>query len=256
MLLGYLLAEGYDDIELIGGILKRKGLKRIIQLDDLYNYWSSSNIIPEKFPYKGDLTKRVPVPAFFQNDKFSIAIQCTEGNLSKAAQNFKSTLINNPDLCEQMTGIGIVSDADTDAKATLTKIKKLFNDLFKLPDTCGTILNSSPQAGVFLFPNNKDNGTMEKILLQCAKDVYIEILVQANEYVENINKSKTKFDRKLFDKPAGKNKAVIGCISNILNPGKAVQVSIEKNDWVCDKTIANTELSKLNDFLVKLFKLT
>lgn len=257
MLLGCLLTEGYDDIELIGGILKCKGLKRIKEVKDVFNYWSLSNLIPTSYPYKGDLTKRVPTPAFFQNDKFSIAIQCVEGGSSAMAKYYEnSMIINSPDLSKDMIGVGIIGDADTDATATFKTIKKSFNDLLKLPDTCGTILSGSPQTGVFLFPDNTNSGTMERVLLGCAKEMYTNILNQAQLYIENIDKSDIQFDRKHFNKPAGKEKATVGCISNILKPGKSVQVSIEDNDWVCSNTIEKTELSKLNDFLVKLFQLT
>jgi len=39
-------------------------------------------------------------------------------------------------------------------------------------------------------------------------------------------------DNEDFRKPAGKKKATAGCISSILKPGKAIQVSIQDNGWL------------------------
>lgn len=250
---GYLLVEGYDDVELIGGILKSKDIIRVQQKSNLLDYWSP--IIPISFPYKGDLTKRIPVPAFFQNDEFSVAIHCVEGGPPDMARKWRFTLENVPEIKQQMVGIGIIGDADADVTSTFNIIKNLFADILQLPDTCGEISNDTPRTGVFLFPDNQNSGTIEKVLLRCAENTYSEILSRAQQYIQSVDQNVTGFDRNQFDKPAGKEKATIGCISNILKPGKAVQVSIQDNNWVCRQTIENTDLSKLNIFITELLQM-
>lgn len=255
MRLGYILVEGYDDVGVIGGILKDNGLQRILKKKNVFEYWIP--IIPKEFPYRDDLTKRVPVPAFFQDANISIAIHCAEGNYNKMAQDFRNTLITTiPNLKKDMVGIGIIGDADSDVSKTFDEVKISFNGLLLLPDTCGTISNGNPNTGVYLFPDNVNNGTLEKVLLMCAKESYKEILDQATLYISNVDNKLTRFDRIQFDKPAGKEKATIGCISNILRPGYSTQVSISQDNWVCKQSIESTDLSKLKKFLLELLQLS
>lgn len=252
---GYLLVEGYDDVELIGGILRNKNIKRVRDIKNLFDRWRP--IIPKSYPYKGDLTKRIPAPAFFQNDDLSIAIHCSEGGPPNMAKTWRLTFIdNNPEIKELLIGIGIISDADNNITSTFNLIKTEFTGILQLPDKCGEISSGVPKTGVFLFPDNLNNGTVEKILLKCAENTYPEILSRAQQYVLDVDKNVTGFDKTSLNKPAGKEKATVGCISNILKPGKAVQVSIQDNDWVCSHTIKNTELSKLNVFITELFQIT
>ena len=68
---GYLVVEGPHDIEFVGCLLKKvHKLKRIVKNNELDPYWNL--IIPKTFPPDGDLRKRMPVPAFFQNDNLQL----------------------------------------------------------------------------------------------------------------------------------------------------------------------------------------
>jgi hypothetical protein len=253
--LGYFLVEGYDDAELIGTILRKRGLERIKLVKDLYKYWSSSPIIPRGFPPSGDLTKRVPVPLFYQNNDSSVAIHCAEGNLDKMANTIRSTLVSIPNLINNITCLGIFCDADCDMGSTYQSIGKHLTSIQQLPmlpPNCGSVTTGIPRIGVFLFPDNGKKGFMEDILMHCANHSYAEILGQTNDYIDNVDKILLDKDRKKFDLPAGKLKAKVGCISNVLSPGKTIQTSIHDNDWVCDDTLSNTELSSLDNFISNL----
>ena len=50
-------------------------------------------------------------------------------------------------------------------------------------------------------------------------------------------------------KPAGKKKAIVSIISSILKPGKALQVSIQDNRWVDEKTIQLDSIKLVKKFL-------
>lgn len=53
-----------------------------------------------------------------------------------------------------------------------------------------------------------------------------------------------------------KNKAIVGCITNVMKPGKANQVSIADNDWVSERTIEESEiLRRLNQEITKMCRL-
>lgn len=55
------------------------------------------------------------------------------------------------------------------------------------------------------------------------------------------------------DLPEIWNKAKVGCIANVMKPGKANQVSIADNDWVSEKTLKSSQmLGRLNEEIKKM----
>jgi hypothetical protein len=58
-----------------------------------------------------------------------------------------------------------------------------------------------------------------------------------------------------FNKPAGRNKAVVGAIASILRPGKAMQASIQDNRWLRGPTLNIARVKAVQDFLVSLLEL-
>jgi len=48
----------------------------------------------------------------------------------------------------------------------------------------------------------------------------------------------------------------VGCIANVLRPGKSVQVSIQDNRWVTAETLTLPSMAPLDQFLQDLFSLT
>ena len=48
----------------------------------------------------------------------------------------------------------------------------------------------------------------------------------------------------------------MGCITNVMKPGKANQVSIADNEWVSERTIEESEiLRRLNQEITKMCRL-
>jgi len=72
MVYGYLVVEGYHEVEFVGRLLKNTSLKRIIRRAALDEFWA--RIADLKYPPDGDIVKRVPVPAFFRT--MTILLQC------------------------------------------------------------------------------------------------------------------------------------------------------------------------------------
>jgi len=256
---GYLVVEGHHDIEYIGALLKKNGLSRIVRIDTLDQYWQQTNIIPRKYPPDGDLMKRVPSPVFFQNDKYSLAVHSAIGD-ANIVRTIRGTLLNVETLLIDATGIGIIIDADYRKGGGIgrfSEIKSQIKDLIPVGNNPGQILSGRPNSGIFVLPDNNVDGTLETILIKCAQKVYSNLCTGAESYVNGVDSDKlVGDDKKYFITPSGKNKAIVGCVGNILRPGKAIQVSIQDNRWICDETVKIPEIEMLNQFLKELFNLT
>ena len=255
---GYLLVEGYHEIEYVGRLLKYRAITRVKKIENLDPFWSKSQLIPRTFPYGGDLLKRVPVPVFFQNDEISIAVQCSTG-LEKILDTLKLTLANMPEITEEVKGIGVIFDADykdNAAKDRYAKIKEELVPILNLPDNPGQVLDNDLKSGVYIFPDNLSKGTIETMLLECGSVVYPDLIKSATTFVDSINiGSYVKNDRKDFQKPSGREKAIIGAMGSVLRPGKAIQVSIQDNKWLNEDSLKIDKIKALDLFLSKLFDL-
>jgi hypothetical protein len=92
---------------------------------------------------------------------------------------------------------------------------------FDLPDDPGIVSRSNLRFGIFILPDNKFCGTLENILIECGENSYRHLIELSREYIDKIDKFQLKpADLKEFNKPAGKNKALVGSVSNILKPQK------------------------------------
>ncbi|MGR6008841.1 DUF3226 domain-containing protein [Bacillus cereus] len=111
----------------------------------------------------------------------------------------------------------------------------------------GQVSTGNPKVGIYVFPNNEETGTLEKVLLEGANQSYPELVKEATSYIDNID---DKYKKKW--KPSDSQKVLVGCIANILKPGKANQVSIQDNDWICGKSLENGSQFILNDFIKQI----
>lgn len=245
----YIVVEGPQDIEFLIRVLKYYyNLKRVKLLSELDLFWKP--LVPTTFPIDDDLMKRVPVPIFLQNANLSIALHSANG-IDRLANTIEESLALIPP--SKIFGIGIFLDAD-DIETPQERFNKLISKLssqgLSPPSILGEVMKGSPQCGIFIAPNNQDSGTLENILLKCAEVNYPDLLNLSETYVSKINDSQlTKGDLKELNKPAGKKKAIVSIISSILKPGKALQVSIQDNRWVDEKTIQLDSIKLVKKFL-------
>lgn len=229
----YFVVEGPHDVEVIGRLLRLNGLTRVQMLEDLDEYWKPT--VPTSYPPGGDLLKRVPLPVFFASESHSVAVQ-SAGGISKIAAVVKATLNTLDDPPE---GLGFVLDADQDQPekrwADLADALP-FDDFGTSP---GTIFAGRPRVGIYVLPDNQAQGTLEHLLLACADVAYPTLLASARAHVDPLDPSdKSVFlnarERQDLAAPHGKDKAVAATIAAVLRPGKAVQVSIQDNQWLRD----------------------
>lgn len=254
---GCIVAEGPHDVEFVAKLLSAFGFKRVNAIKDLDSFWS--DLVPRTFPYKGDLLRRVPIPLFLKNDTGSVAVHCAIGD-TRIARTVEEDL----ELLDvsALTGVGVILDADNDTSATerFSSMKHALGSVrLSLPDAAGQVLPGSPRCGIYVMPDNTSNGTLEDILLECAAVSYPSLRSAAEEYVGSVNRDDPILARELkreFFKPAGEKKAIAGCISSVLRPGKAIQVSIQDNRWIDENTMNLPNVNAVRKFLSELLELS
>ena len=253
----YIVVEGPQDVEFLIGLLKFYHLKRVRFLSSLDKFWET--LIPKNYPLDDDLTKRVPVPYFVQNEQLSIALHSAIGD-TRIAQTIEESL--NLIQPSQLFSVGIFADADY-RETPQERFNKLITKLSDIdlpnllpPSQIGQVNNHSPHCGIFIAPNNRDQGTLENILLECAKINYSDLLNLSQTYIESIDRNQlTKNDLEDFKKPAGEKKAIISSISSILRPGKALQVSLQDNRWLDEKILELESIKLIKNFLEQIIGL-
>lgn len=251
---GYLVVEGPHDVEFAYRLLSPHGLRRVQYMKDLDPFFYP--LIPRDFPPNDDLQMRVPVPLFLQSGTHAIAVHSAVGD-SKLVSSIEVTcaVIDRGAL----TGIGLLLDSDKaiPALARYTEIRKQMNKKgFALDDTPDVILKDSPKLGAFVLPDNATQGTLEDLLLDSASVVYPGLLASATGYVSSaMSIGLTADDLTEINKPAGKNKAIVGAMASILRPGKAVQVSIQDNRWLKGDALLCPRIKETQNFLSALFDL-
>ncbi|SMN01775.1 hypothetical protein SPONN_29 [uncultured Candidatus Thioglobus sp.] len=102
--------------------------------------------------------------------------------------------------------IGIILDADNNLSERYQQIKDKVSGFYRLPNSMpkdGLVHkeNGVPKLGIWIMPNNKDNGALEEFYLTLATDIdtdFIDGVIQQAE-----NKNLTSF------KPQHRNKAIM-----------------------------------------------
>jgi len=252
---GYLVVEGPHDIEFVYRLLSPFGLKRVRLESELDPFFSP--LIPRQFPPDGDLQKRMPIPLFLQSPTHVVAVHSSVGDT-----RLVQTLEENKVVVKitSFTGIGILLDSDlviSPADRYASLCKQLQAKGFTFPDEPGVIKLGPPRLGAFVLPDNNTNGTLENLLIECASSAYPTLLNNANEFVSKSLRDTTLTLEDLRDskKPSGQNKAIIGSMANLLRPGKAIQVSLQDNRWLRDKTLELPCILKVQNFLADLLEL-
>ncbi len=243
----YLVSEGPQDIEFLISLLKSHGLKRIKNLSELDPFWMP--LVPRTFPVDDDLMKRVPVPTFLQNSDLSIALHSAVG-ITRLSNTIEESLALVP--VSKIFSIGIVLDADD--QSSQSRFSELSDQLSKLqltvPTNPGEVNLGSPRCGVFIIPNNFDPGTLENILIECARINYPDLLHLSENYISSIDRRQLlSQDLRELKKPSGQDKAIVSSITSILKPGRTLQVSLQDNRWINENTMQLESIRLIKEFL-------
>lgn len=253
---GYLVVEGPHDVEFCYRLMSHAKLKRVQKKIDLDSFFKP--LIPTQFPYQDDLQKRMPVPLFLQNDQMTIGIHSATGETNLVSTLEETLAILPP---ESFHGVGLMLDSDSLAPASLryeairTGVKD--KTQLELPPTAGQVATGSVRLGAFVLPDNANPGTLEDLLLESAGTQYAKLRPLAEQYVQAAETSAALKSDHLTDfrKPSGRQKAIVGAMSSIFRPGKAVQTSIQDNDWVRGAALKLPRIREVQRFLTELFDL-
>lgn len=259
----YIITEGVQD-STVGGKLLRllvPGLTPISRRREVSAFWD--RMIPFAFPGRNndneEVFGRMVVPDFFQNEDISVAIQ-NSGGLDKLATVLRSDFDGLPNLPD---AIGIIIDADgkdvlTTHRTILTKIHAIRSDL-AFGETPGSITPGPPKLGLFVLPNNQENGTLEDTMLECATTSYPQLLPIADTVIASVNSALdanidwlSRPERDLFKKPYGQNKTRISVVGAIMKPTYAVQNTYREHNWITAETLVQPKLALLASFLRNL----
>lgn len=225
------------------------GLSIIGKITEVDGFWN--RMIPRTYPHQDDLLKRVPVPTFYQNDNLSVAIYSAGGeeNIPIAFDSLVNVMV------EGLSGVAVFFDSDE--KMPEEKFNEMHQKLQLkiesdfLPIIEGVAFNQVKEApikcGLFVFPNNHEKGTLENLLLEGGNIAYLEFLIPAQRYLESIPSLHTEKWNE-----AKKSKALFGVMANVLKPGSANQVTIQRDNWISKETIKQTNQEKIKGFLVQL----
>lgn len=230
----YLVVEGPHDLEFIGCFLRAHGLRKVQREEKLDAFWHP--LIPRHYPPGGDLLKKVPVPVFFQSANYSVAIH-SAGGVDRLVPTVEETRSTPGFKSSEISSVGLFLDADWQAPVpdTFAHLRVAIEAIGLPPaDEPGAVNYAAPRTGVFIFPDNRNPGTLENLLDDCAVLVYRELREIARQFTAGAAAvSLPPEERSEFDKPSGELKVTMGCIANFLKPARAIQTSIADNRWVC-----------------------
>ncbi len=238
--------EGNSDQAFVSKVLKLLGFKDFKEQhkglkSKLDPFWYS--FIP-KYPKKdeGNLYQRLDMPSILFNDNISVAIYAGEG--SNLITNLDDIIYANSDYQNNISAFGIVADCDRDTPANIVK---KYADSFQshfpnFPQQCGIVDLNIPRTGIYILPDNKNQGVLESLLIECGNIVYPELIESATNYINIIP---DEYKRKW--KPFDEEKALIATIVSILKPGKTNTVSIADNKWISEET--QKEVINLHNFV-------
>lgn len=250
MRFAYFVVEGPHDVEAIGRVLKQYEFEKVKNLSELHEMWLS--MIPRQYPPDGNIVKRIPIPTFFQKEGYSVAVHSVGGN-SQLVRTLKLTLKNviEKEGNKEPVSIGVFLDADSmSAQDCCTNICESLNDIEGFSEIRAPgeiVIFPNKRIGIHIFPNNKDHGTLEQVLIQCAEIVYPNLLIAASKYLDEVEvKYKQKWGH------SDSSKVLVGCISNVLRPGKSNQVSIQDNQWISESTANVLSVKILREFICNL----
>ena len=213
------------------------------KLDTLDPLWRK--FIPT-YPAKGDYYKRLDMPSILYKDDLSIAIYVGEGS------NLRSNLIDKLSNLDTnaFSAFAIIADADN---KTADEISEYYRDGLQeyfpnFPNQAGAVIKGSPNLGIYILPNNSDQGVLDTLLCECGEIAYPIYMQRAKDYINQFSEIKWK----RFDK----DKATIATVVSVLKPGQANTPSIAGDKWINDNTMQQIPtIRTLVDFLRDLIEI-
>jgi len=263
-----LVLEGAHDAAFFGTLLRYQGFERVKLRSEVDTFWEK--LIPTQFPAdpKGRLDHVVRYPDVYEfpgENRRSVAIIVSGGD-SRLVPEFQVAL-EILDI-SRLRAAAIVSDAnDIGVAARLAQILDGLTEVntdgtdnavpgfpLTLPHAPG-FADGNPRIGIHILPDNVSAGTLETILLECAITSYPRYRQPAIDLVALINQScpLDLAELQSLRRGAGPHKATVGIIGNLLFPGSALSVSVDRGSWLDPVTNTEVGLVAARRFLDSLF---
>ncbi len=240
------IVEGIHDSALISKILTILGYLEIKKSNELIS--PMNKLILRSVPNKEErVDLYIDIPYFYkkENNYVSIINANGEQNLLRTLDlNLKKMKLED---MQKINKIVTFCDGDLDNKEE--KISKITNkklrylkkiSMFDLDSLSNNILrvtgveNLTIQFEFFVFPNNKDMGRLEDVLLESIDNIDKELLKEVKIFLEKVP---SKYKLKWSDKNSKLDKAKISCLGSVLHPGTGNNLHIRNSDWVSEVTV-------------------
>lgn len=213
---------------------------------DLDTFWRK--FVPIYPPKGGKLYMRLDMPSVLHTEDVSVAIYAGEG--SNLIQNLVAKLSDID--YSALLAFGIVADADKDSPDRVAGTYSAgFRKLFpNFPNNPGVCIESSPRLGLYILPDNSNQGVLDTLICKCGESAYPEFMKRARAYVDQFSQEEIQ---EIGWKPFDKEKAIVATVASVLKPGGTNTATISQNDWICSQTSAMVpELNSIVSFLKKL----
>lgn len=240
-----IIVEGAHDIALLEKLLQLNGVdEKIRNENSLPEVWKHT--IPTRYPFSADRLERItPIPSFVKNSEVSVAIKNASSDVEIMHVLQQTLHLMEFREVDMLSGIMLICDADnleTDKKIHKILAYREEKEDFLLDEKAMelNVLVKKIPLYTFVFPDNNSKGNLENLLLQTAEVEYPELLRLATEYVEKASEIYTELKKEQKSK-----KAKVGCIANVMKPGKANQVSISDDNWVSQRTLKECSMLQM-----------
>ncbi|QSV66841.1 MAG: hypothetical protein HEQ12_07655 [Aphanizomenon flos-aquae DEX188] len=246
--------EGPHDQAFVSRILcKLLGFSKFDgKMSELDNFWRK--FIPN-YPKGGNLYDRLDMPQILYNDNFSIAIYVGGG--SDLIKNLKAKL-SDIDI-STFFAFAIVADADNNTPNEVAEdyhngFKECFPNFPITVTQSGNVIEGSPRLGIYILPDNSQQGVLDTLICDCGDLVYPEYMQRAREYIDKFSEEDRK-KKSLKWKPFDREKAIIATVASVLQPGATNTVTIKCDDWISLETAEIPAIKNFTEFLRTLLKL-
>lgn len=259
-----LVVEGAHDASFFGHLLTSQlGYRQLRRLEEVPKLWQK--LIPTSYPAdkRGTLERVMRIPDFYADQRGNDVGILNAGSDSKLVPQLQTAL----DLLgvSRFSGIGLALDADHESTArdrfrnVITELS-VMNEIgtrneqdgypIDLPDTSGAVTATAPRLGIFVFPDNHRQGTLETVLLETAERDHPIIQRGARALINYLS---TRQDPYPTLRPQGRrSKALSGIIGNILRPGTSLAVALQQGEWFGRNAIDVPAVRAAEDYLRNL----
>ena len=249
------VVEGIHDVAIISKILMLMEFKEVDRDDQILK--PMDKLIIRNFPfYKNSLNVFNKIPTFYKKEDTQVCIINAAGEtklLKVLNSELKKLEFNEMELIDK-----VVVFCDGDLKDKEEKIvdivergfegKKNKIDRFSREEILNQTLkiieveDFTIPFEFYVFPNNKDSGRLENILLETINQVDSELLYNVEEFLKNIP---NEYKQEWSVENSKYEKTKIACVGSVLNPGVANGVHIRDSHWISKETINNSQALKL-----------